>query len=163
MASRYTRGLEGGIERGYRTACGNCENRKQIFEEMVQQSEVLFDGEFICCGKVACRIDIPLQYSTANVSTKAFDTVKEADELGDSAEAFDKHLGINKDSIDLANDFAKHFDSHFAAGVKATLVHTRIGEWTSQGNNMFHSSSIIPASPWLAAIVFFIVLFYLVY
>ena len=161
MASRYTKGLEGGIERGYRTACGNCENRKQIFEEIVRQSEVLFDGEFICCGKVACRFDIPLQY-IYNVSTKAFDTVKEADELGDSAEAFDKHLGINKDSIYLANDFAKHFDNHFAAGVKSTLIQARMGVWTSQGNDMFHSSSTIPASPWLAAIVFFIVSFYLV-
>ena len=77
----------------------------------------------------------------------------------DHAEELDKHLDIDKHSIDLAKDFAKHFDSHSAVGVKSNLVQTRMGEWTSQGNDMFYNSNIIPASPWLAAFVFFMLYF----
>ena len=75
----------------------------------------------------------------------------------DAIEEFDKHFDIDQHSIDLANDFAKHFDSHSAVGVKSNLVQTRMGEWTSLGNDKFYNSNSIPASPWLAAIAFFIV------
>ena len=126
MASRYTKREEGGIEWGYITACGICEYRRQIYEEKMQQRKVLFNGEFICCSEDACRIDNPLQYPTSNhpdfiynVSTKDLDSDDvDSDDLdiddvdsddstkefteevfyADSTEAFDKHLGINKDS-----------------------------------------------------------------
>ena len=70
------------------------------------------------------------------------------------AEVFDANLNIDKDPIDLANEFAKHFDSRSAVGVKSTFVHTRMGERTKQGHDMFNTSNIISSSPWLAAFMF---------
>ena len=80
----------------------------------------------------------------------------------DDARVFEGDLNIDKDPIDLANDFAKHFDSRSAVDVQSTFVHTRMSERSNQGNDMFNTSNIIPASPCLAALVFLLVLLYLV-
>ena len=170
MASRYTTELEGGIELRFRTACGECAYGKQIFEEATQQSEEYFDSRFICCGKVACKMDIPFQYLASNETDYLFvETTKDVDSdyeekfNSDSAKVFNKDLDKYKHSIDLANEFAKHFDSHAAVGVASTWVHPRMGERTNQGNDVFYNSSIMFGSPWLAAVVFHIVSFYLIY
>ena len=163
MASEYSTGLESGIKQSYRTACGDCVYRKRMFEEAMQQSKGLFDSRFICCGKVACKMDIPFQYLASNETDYLFvETTSDVDSdyeekiNSDSAKVFDMDLDIDQHSNDLANEFAKHFDSHSVLGVTSTWVHPRMGERTNQGNDVFHKTTIIPGSPWLAALVFLI-------
>ena len=186
MYSRHTQGVRGDIQRSYNTLCGNCTNWKWTMENVCKQSDDLYDCGLICCGEASCKIDIhiPLHYPSSNdsgyifkqttndVETNDVDSDGSTEELtddsteeltDDSVEVMDEFLSINKDSIELANDFAKHFDNQVAVGVKSTWLQTKVGDWTNQGNDMFNNSNNIPASLWLTAIAFFIVLFHLVY
>ena len=115
-------------------------------------------------------MDIPFQYPASNETDYLFvETTSDVDSdyeekiNSDSAKVFDNYLDKYKHSIDLANEFAKHFDNHSAVGVTSTWVHPRMGERTNQGNDMYYNSSIMSGSPWLAAVVFHIVSFYLIY
>ena len=123
----------------------------------------------MCCGEAQCKINIhvlQLQNLTYNDSNPAmyvnsedsddseeFDddsddgSAEDSDDDSSSSKEFDKHLNIDKHFSDFANDFAKHFDSQSAVIVASTFVHSTMGEWTNQGNEKFHNSNIIPASP----------------
>ena len=131
------------FRRGYTTICVpiSCANSREQFEMTTLRYNTLFDHRLLCCG------EDPQQYPTYNDSDSYYEVYVDSDYTeefyNDSAEEFhsDYAKDVDKDFIDLTNDFAKHFDRHSAVGVKSTLVSTRMGEFTNQGNDMFHNSN----------------------
>ena len=103
-----------------------------MFQVLLTRYNKTFDARFMCCGEAPCKINVlPLQNLTYNDSYSALsddsDVSEEFDDdsaevSGDgSEEDFDKHLDIDEHFTDLANDFAKHFDSHSAVSVTSTF------------------------------------------